>query len=113
MAEGRTTLEGYIRFLLRNRIAVLLLITLVTGVFAYGVSTLKIATDFFALYPPKHPYIQLYNQYRNMFGTANVLICAVEVKKGDIYNLDTIRKIDRKGNAGLFRTSAQSLAVRN
>ncbi len=95
MAEGRTTLEGYIRFLLRNRVAVLVLITLVTGVFAYGVSTLKIATDFFALYPPKHPYIQLYKEYRKMFGSANVLVCAVEVKDGDIYNLETMGKIDR------------------
>ena len=95
MAEGRTTLEGYIRFLLKNRVIVLLLITLVTGVFAYGVSTLKIATDFFALYPPKHPYIQLYKEYRKMFGSANVLVCAVEVKEGDIYNLDTMGKIDR------------------
>lgn len=95
MAEGRTTLEGYIRFLLKNRVIVLLLITLVTGVFAYGVSSLKIATDFFALYPPKHPYIQLYKEYRKMFGSANVLVCAVEVKEGDIYNLETMGKIDR------------------
>ena len=95
MAERRTTLEGYIRFLLRNRLAVLLLVTVATGVFCYGVYSLKIATDFFALYPPKHPYIQLYKEYRKMFGSANVLVCAVEVKEGDIYNLDTMGKIDR------------------
>jgi predicted RND superfamily exporter protein len=95
MAERRTTLEGYIRFLLRHRGKVLLLITVITGVFCYGVYSLKIATDFFALYPPKHPYIQLYKEYRKMFGSANVLVCAVEVKEGDIYNLDTMGKIDR------------------
>ena len=83
MAERRTTLEGYIRFLLRNRLVVLLLVTVATGVFCYGVYSLKIATDFFALYPPKHPYIQLYKEYRKMFGSANVLVCAVEVKCWD------------------------------
>lgn len=30
-----------------------------------------------------------------MFGSANVLVCAVEVKEGDIYNWETIDKIDR------------------
>ena len=30
-----------------------------------------------------------------MFGSANVLVIAVEVKDGDIYNLDTLHKIDR------------------
>jgi hypothetical protein len=95
MAKQRTTLEGYIRFLLRHRVAVVLLVALITGVFCYGVYSLKIATDFFALYPPKHPYIKLYQEYRKMFGSANVLVCAVEVKDGDIYNLETMGKIDR------------------
>jgi predicted RND superfamily exporter protein len=95
MADRRITLEGYIRFLLKYRVVVLLLVTLITGIFCYGVYSLKIATDFFALYPPKHPYIQLYKEYRKMFGSANVLVCAVEVKEGDIYNLDPMGKIDR------------------
>ena len=95
MAKSRTTLEGYIRFLVRYRTSVLLVVTLITGVFCYGVYRLQIATDFFALYPPKHPYIQLYQEYRQMFGSANVLVAAVEVKEGDIYNLETIGKIDR------------------
>jgi predicted RND superfamily exporter protein len=96
MAKRRTTLEGYIRFLLRHRVAVALLVTLITGVFFYGVvNRLRIYTDFIALMPPNHPYIKLYQEFRHMFGTANVLVCAVEVKEGDIYNLETIAKIDR------------------
>ncbi len=87
--------ERYIHLVLRYRAVVLIAIAMITGFFCYHLYSLKIATDFFSLYPPKHPYIQLYNQYRNMFGTANVLVCAVEVKEGDIYNLDTIAKIDR------------------
>ena len=30
-----------------------------------------------------------------MFGSANVMVLAVEVKNGDIYNWKTIDKIDR------------------
>jgi hypothetical protein len=70
-------------------------ITLGTLFFIFQLFGLKITTDFFQLYPPNHPYIQLYKQYRIMFGTANVLSMAVEVKKGDIYNAETLKKIDR------------------
>jgi len=87
--------QRYIAFILRHRFLVLLAIGLVTVFFGYKMYNLRIATDFFSLYPPKHPYIQLYNKYRQMFGSANVLVCGVEVKEGDIYNIETIAKIDR------------------
>lgn len=87
--------QRYVAFILRHRFKVLALILLVTAFFGYKICSLRIATDFFTLYPPKHPYIQLYNEYRKMFGSANVLVCAIEVKNGTIYNLETIGKIDR------------------
>lgn len=85
----------YVAFLLRHRVAVLVAVGLATAFFACQMFSLRIATDFFSLYPPRHPYIQLYKQYRQMFGSANVLIAAVEVKQGDIYNIETIGKINR------------------
>ncbi len=90
-----TRAERYIRFLLRHRVSVLVLIAMVTGVFFWRILSLRIQPDFFSIYPPKHPYIQLYKQYRKMFGSANLLICAVEVKQGDIYNIETMGKIYR------------------
>ena len=95
MKNHHTLSERYIRFVLRYRLAALMSVVTITLVFGYFLTRLSIRTDFFSLYPPKHPYIQLYNQYRNMFGTANVLVCAIEVKDGDIYTVETIRKIDR------------------
>ncbi len=73
----------------------LFLIGLGTIYFVYEMMGLKIRTDFFQLYPPKHPYIQLYKEYRNMFGTANVMSIMVEVKEGDIYNKTTLKKVER------------------
>jgi len=73
----------------------LTLIVLGTIFFVYQIFSLKIHTDFFDLYPPRHPYIQLYKQYRNMFGTANVMTLVLEVKKGNIYNAETIKKLER------------------
>lgn len=87
--------ERYVAFLLRHRIAALLPIVIVTALFGFRVFQLRIATDFVSFYPPHHPFIKVYNKYRHMFGSANVLVVAVKVKKGDIYNWETINKIDR------------------
>ena len=76
-------------------ILMLTLITLGTIFFTYECFRLRIHTDFFDLYPPKHEYIQLYKKYRSMFGTANVMTMVLETKRGDIFNVDTIKKIDR------------------
>lgn len=91
----RSIAERFIAFLLKFRIFFLLLIAAGTAIFGYYAWNLKIATDFISFYPPRHPFIQLYNQYRTMFGSANVMVLAVEVKDGNIYNWETIDKIDR------------------
>jgi len=45
--------------------------------------------------PGPDPYIQIYRDFRRMFGVANVLAIIVEVKKGDIFNPETLQKLDR------------------
>ena len=95
MGKRERIVERYVAFLLRNRIAALLAIILATLYFGYQASQLRVATDFVSFYPPRHPFIEVYNEYRHMFGSANVLVTAVEVKNGDIYNWDTIDKINR------------------
>ncbi|MGH7823035.1 MAG: efflux RND transporter permease subunit, partial [Candidatus Binatia bacterium] len=67
-------------------------LTLLSG---FLVTRLRIYLDFFELYPPRHPYIQLYQEYRKMFGGANVLVVVVETRQGTIFNFETIGKIDR------------------
>ena len=93
--KKRSFSERYVSLILKLRVIVLLLIISGTAIFGYYAANIKIATDFVSFYPPKHPFIQLYNQYSSMFGSANVMVLAVEVKNGDIYNWKTIDKIDR------------------
>src|SRR5215831_7266801 len=94
---SRKTIEAYLFFLLRHRLAVsavVALITLVLGGFMWV--RMHIFTNFFDLYPPGHPYIKLYTQYRSMFGTANTLLLVVEVKNGTIFDdPETVQKVDR------------------
>src|SRR5262245_3178527 len=90
----RSWMEAYINFLLKFRWPVLILVTAVTLFLGYNLKNMRVYTNFFDLYPPGHPYIQLYQKYRRMFGTANVLMMEIECKKGDIFNVDTINKIN-------------------
>lgn len=93
----RRYIEKYLFFLLRNRWAVLSVVAAATAYFIYFMMYhMAIFTNFFDLYPPGHPYIQLYTKYRDMFGTANVVLVTVEVKEGDIFTTpETIQKVDR------------------
>lgn len=94
---ARRYIEAYLFFLLRNKYKVTAVITAVTLFFVYYMwAHMQIATNFFDLYPPGHPYIQLYQKYRPMFGTANVLQIVVETPEGTIFDdPETFKKVDR------------------
>jgi len=88
-------IEAYLRFLLRYRLAVSGVVAVATVVFLFTLTNLRVHTDFFDFYPPEHPYIRMYREFRRMFGSANVLTVILEVKDGDIYNPATLQKLDR------------------
>lgn len=90
-------IERYLYFLLRHRWSVSAVIGGITAWFVYfTLFHLTIFTNFFDLYPPSHPYIQVYQKYRKMFGTSNVLLMAIEAKKGTIFtDPEIIAKVDR------------------
>src|SRR5688572_6695375 len=90
----RSWMEAYINFLLKYRLPILLALTTITIFLGYKALEIRVNTNFFDLYPPSHPYIQLYQKYRQMFGTANVLVMAIETKEGDIFNIETINKLN-------------------
>src|SRR5437762_13808538 len=80
-----------------------------TVFFAYEATQLKVVPQFLDFYPGPstvhvfgheytwrkgHPYINIYNTFRRLFGSANILTVILEVKHGDIYNPTTLEKID-------------------
>lgn len=88
-------IEGYLRFLLKYKILVTLAVTLLTLFFAFELRHTRLHTDFRDFYPRYHPYIRFYNEFRRMFGSANIMSVIVEVKNGDIYNPTTLQKLDK------------------
>src|SRR5947207_13700179 len=91
----RKWIEAYVQFLLRYRWPVLALSLAATLFFGYHLSSAKIQMNFLDIIPPGHPYTQLAHKHARMFGSANVLVVAVEVKDGDIFTVETLNKIDR------------------
>jgi uncharacterized protein len=93
----RWLIERYLHFLLRRRVPISIIIGIGTLFFLWFTATrLTIFTNFFDLYPPSHPYIQMYTKYRSMFGTSNVLLMAVEVRDGTLFTDPAIvQKVDR------------------
>jgi hypothetical protein len=88
-------MEAYVRFLLRYRWPVIALSAVVTLFLGYHLSHTKIQMNFLDFYPPSHPYTQLAKKHARMFGSANVLVVAIEVKDGDIFTVETLNKINR------------------
>jgi len=102
--------EAYLHFLLRNRLAVSVAVALMTVFFTYQTLQIRVIPQFLDFYPSTstirifgqeytwregHPYIKIYNDFRRMFGSANIFTAILEVKNGDIYNPKTLAKLDQ------------------
>src|SRR5262249_45238784 len=107
-------IAAYLRFLLRNRLAVTIVTAVMTIFFAYQCTHIKVLPQFLDFYPGPlkltilgkevtlregHPYIKIYNEFPKMFGSANILTLVIEAKHGDIYNPTTLQKIDQATKA--------------
>ena len=72
---------------------VLSLIFLVTLAFAAALPKLRIYSDFSDLLPQEHSYIKTYNRIKENFGGANMIVMAIEVEQGTIFNNDTLKLV--------------------
>ena len=81
------------RWVLRHSWLSLGVLLLITAFFASQARKVEMYSQFADLLPQGHPYIKTYNHFRQTFGGANVVVLAVAVKEGDIFNQKTLRKI--------------------
>ena len=87
------TLHQGEEWIFRNPKIVLSLVLAITLLFGLALPKLRIFTDFSDLLPQNHPYIKVYNRLKENFGGANMIIMAVEVDKGTIFNDETLKLI--------------------
>ncbi|MBI2962936.1 MAG: MMPL family transporter [Deltaproteobacteria bacterium] len=81
------------RWVLRHSWLSLGAILLITGFFAFHARKVEMYSQFADLLPQGHAYIKAYNHFRQTFGGANVVVLAVAVKEGDIFNTKTLQKV--------------------
>ena len=86
-------MHRFAELVIARRMWILVVTLLITLFFAYQLLNLKVYTSFEDLLPQNHPYVKLHNEFRKLFGGANQVLIALEVKEGDIFNLKTLAKI--------------------
>lgn len=88
-------MEKFIKYFIEKRYYFLAGIIIATAIWGVYLSRVRIDSSFADLLPQKHPYIKVHNEFSEKFGGANLVVIAVTVKEGEIYNYNTLKKIER------------------
>jgi uncharacterized protein len=79
-------------FVLRYRAPIGIVLLLFSAFMGYQCTRVRIATDFDEFFPRKHPNVELYENWKR-YGGAQTLAMMVQVRDGDIFNFDALRRI--------------------
>lgn len=79
--------------LIVHRKVVVLVVTVLTLIFAAFAFRLQLVSRFDELLPQNHPFIKLHEEYAPTFGGANTIMLMLEVKDGTIFTQETLGKI--------------------
>ncbi len=111
-------IEKFSALVFNNRKAWLITFSLMTLVFLFFASQLRVDAGFNKMVPLKHPYMKVYKEYETVFGGANRIAIALVQKQGDIYNKEFMGKLKDLTNDifllnGVDRPSVKSLFTPN
>lgn len=90
------------KFIINKRFPLLIAMVIITAYFAFQIPKVKLKTELSDLLPQKHEYVKLHNEVRDTFGGANILFIKISVKKGDIFNPETLQKIKKVSEELMF-----------
>jgi uncharacterized protein len=93
MSTDRKALYLLGKKIIEKRTTLLLLVGIITAIFATFALRLDMVTRFDELLPQNHPFIQVHNQYAPTFGGANTISIMLEVKDGTIFTKETLTKV--------------------
>ena len=79
-------------FVLRFRAAIGFILLLISAILGYYCTQVTVATKFDDFFPVNHKNVQLYENWHR-YGGAQTLAIMVQVKDGDIFNHNTLQKI--------------------
>ncbi|MGH7230527.1 MAG: efflux RND transporter permease subunit [Nitrospiraceae bacterium] len=107
----------YITFIVRYRLAVIVITLVVSVLFASKIGNLRVVVDPNDNLPQEHPYVIATNEIERIFGGRNLVVIGVESISGDIFQPAILDKLARITNAvleipGVVRSNVISLAAR-
>ncbi len=110
-------MRRYVETIIRWPLLTIFVLGLITVYFAAQVGHLKMVLDPKRILPQGHPYVQMNNKVEEHFGGSRVVVIGVTVKEGDIFNPDTLAKIQRinedvKETQGILEENVISIADR-
>ena len=111
-------IEKFSALIFTHRKIWLIIFALMTAVFAFFASQLRVDAGFNKMVPLKHPYMKVYKEYESVFGGANRVAIALVQKDGDIYNKVFMEKLKALSNEvfnldGIDKPSVKSLFTPN
>jgi predicted RND superfamily exporter protein len=98
-------LERFASFCIKSRKTVVTLVILVTVALGFFAQQIEVKTVFEDLQPSSHPYIKVHERFKETFGGTNIITFMIESKKGDIFQMPVLEKI-QKITQGLFQIDA-------
>jgi uncharacterized protein len=91
--KGKETLYRLGENLIKNRVPVVVVISLFTAVMAYFSFQLEMTTAFNDLLPYRHPFVRVHFKFANQFGGANNVNIMLKVEKGDVFTKEVLKKV--------------------
>lgn len=82
-------------FCIRNRVAVVCLLGVLTLALGYFAVHVQIKTVFMDMLPLNHPWIQTAEKYKTTFGGTNMVSIIVTAEHGDIFQSDILKKVQK------------------
>jgi hypothetical protein len=82
-------------WIVKRRFPISIGVLLLTAFFGFHSLKIEMYTAFSDLVPTDHPFIKVHNEFSKIFGGANLVLLAVEVKEGNIFNPRTLAKIKK------------------
>jgi predicted RND superfamily exporter protein len=83
----------FVSTMIRFRIAVVIIVGVLTVVFMGLAAQLPLKTIFDDLLPSNHPYIQVHQKYKQTFGSSNLVSLMLRVEQGDIFRTEVLQEI--------------------
>ncbi|MGD9764671.1 MAG: RND family transporter [Candidatus Binatia bacterium] len=113
MSERAGHLVALGRFIVRNRVLLLVIGALWFAIASYLTSHFKLHDEPGAWAPPNHPLVQRTKEIEREFGGSNHLVIMVRPREGDIYNVHTLEKVNTITDAVLKMKGVIPYTVRS